>query len=268
MNSQWAENNLPHPISISPASMVIAPQQRLDAYDPMALIYNRTIAEDFCRRAFPVIERLLLSQLPRRARILDLCCGSGQMARELTRCGYEVVGLDGSEKMIGFARTNAPEAVLFLADARAFSTSRCFDAVLSTFNSFAHASTISELEAIFRNVRAALKPDALFLFDISMEEAYTSKWRGSFGDVQEDVAWIVRPTYDAETKIARNDVTIFQRNSSSWHRTDLSISQRCYSEQEIRAALSAAGFQKVASYDAERDLAMQKEAGRRFFLCK
>jgi SAM-dependent methyltransferase len=189
------------------------------------------------------------------------------MARELTYRGYKVVGLDGSEEMIGFARTNAPEALLFLADARGFSTTQCFDAVLSTFNSFAHASTISELEAIFRNVRAALKPDALFLFDISMEEAYTSKWRGSFGDVQEDVAWIVRPTYDAETKLARNDVTIFHRSSSYWHRTNLSISQRCFSEHEIRAALSAAGFHEVNSYDAERDLAMQKEAGRRFYVC-
>src|SRR5437879_1793467 len=114
--------------------MFISTQQHRAAYDPLALIYNRSIAEDFCRRAWPVVERLLLSRVPAGARVFDLCCGSGQMARELSQQGYEVVGLDGSEQMLDLARQNAPSASFVLADARHFSFVHIFDAVLSSFN--------------------------------------------------------------------------------------------------------------------------------------
>src|SRR3954468_11899313 len=98
--------------------MSTAARQLRDAYDPFALIYNRGMAEDFCRRAWPIVERLLLSEIPQQARVLDLCCGSGQMARELTQRGYSVVGLDGAPQMLELAKQNAPEASFILADAR------------------------------------------------------------------------------------------------------------------------------------------------------
>jgi 2-polyprenyl-3-methyl-5-hydroxy-6-metoxy-1,4-benzoquinol methylase len=39
----------------------------------------------------------------RRARILDVGCGAGGLARLLERSGFEVVGLDTSERMIVLA---------------------------------------------------------------------------------------------------------------------------------------------------------------------
>jgi SAM-dependent methyltransferase len=243
-------------------------RQSVSAYDPFALIYNSTIAEDFCRRAWPVIEHLLLKQLPSCARILDLCCGSGQMARELGRCGYRVVGLDVSEQMIQLARQNAPAALFFLADARNFHLIGDFDAVLSSFNSLSHASTVDELQSIFRNARYVLGPGAPMLFDLSMEEAYTSKWRGSFGDAHDELAWIVCSTYDSLTKQARNGISLFRRQGTAWDRHDFSISQKCHSESDIRAALFNSGFTDIRCYDAERDLHMQHEAGRSYFLCR
>jgi len=248
--------------------MSTAARQLRDAYDPFALIYDRDIAETFCRRALPAVERLLLSKLPPNARILDLCCGSGQFARELTLRGYRVAGLDGSEEMIRLARANAPGAEFILADAYNFSFTAKFDAVLSSFNSVAHANTVIQLETILGNARASLKPGGLLLFDLSMEEQYVVKWRGSFGEVHDDVAWIVRPSYEYKARTARNDITIFRRDAGSlWRREDFAFVQRCHSEADVLSALGRAGFLEVSSFDAERDLGIAKESGRRFFLC-
>ncbi len=247
--------------------MSTAVRQLRDAYDPFALIYNRGMAEDFCQRAWPLVEKLLLSRTLKHARILDLCCGSGQMARELSHRDYRVTGLDGSEAMIAIAKQNAPNADFILADAKAFSLAPVFDAITSTFNSLAHAANVDELVAILRNGRTALKANGTMLFDLSMEEAYTVKWRGSFGDAQADVAWINRPSYDRDSRTATNAVTVFRRNHTNWQRDDFTIHQRCFSEDEIQAALSQAGFSNVASFDAQRDLGMKNESGRRFFLC-
>ncbi len=247
--------------------MSTAVRQLRDAYDPFALIYNRGMAEDFCRRAWPVVEKLLLSRIPQHARILDLCCGSGQMARELSERGYRVIGLDGSAQMIAIAKQNAPQADFVLADARTFSLAPKFDGVISSFNSLAHAANVDELTGILRNARQALKPENWLLFDLSMEGAYTSKWRGSFGDAHPDAAWIVRPSYDSDTRTATNSVTVFRRNRADWQRDDFTIHQRCFSEDEIRHALQQAGFTNITSHDAERDLSMSGESGRIFFLC-
>jgi len=247
--------------------MSTAVRQFRDAYDPFALIYNRGMAEDFCRRAWPIVEKLLLSRIPKRARLLDLCCGSGQVARELSERNYRVTGLDGSAAMIAIAQENAPQADFILADARAFSFAQIFDGVISSFNSLAHAATLDELTAILRNAKCALNNQGPLLFDLSMEEAYTSKWRGSFGDAHPDAAWIVHPHYDRDSRTATNSITLFRRNGDAWYRDDFAIHQRCFSENEIRSALAHAGFTNTDSYDAERDLGMTSESGRRFFLC-
>jgi SAM-dependent methyltransferase len=244
------------------------PTQTRDAYDPFAMIYNRGMAEDFCRRAWPTVEKLLLASISPKARILDLCCGSGQMARELSSRGYDVVGLDGSAQMIELARRNAPEVPFILADARQFSLAPKFNAILCSFNSLAHATNVEELTSILQNAHAALKPGGLLLFDISLEQAYTTKWRGSFGDAQEDAAWIVKPSYDAKTRFARNDVTVFRREGEWWQRSDFTITQRCFSDTELRGALARADFIYVDGFDAEKDLGMSGESGRKFFRCK
>jgi SAM-dependent methyltransferase len=169
--------------------------------------------------------------------------------------------------MLDLARQNAPSASFVLADARRFSFQPAFHAVLSSFNSLAHAATLDELTCILRNARSALKHNGAVLFDLSMEEAYTSKWRGSFGENHRDVAWTVRPSYDRIAHSAQNHVTVSRRNGGSWDRTEFVITQRCFSEYEIRNALTRADFTRIASSDAERDLGMINESGRRFFLC-
>jgi SAM-dependent methyltransferase len=56
---------------------------------------------------------------PPRGRTLDLGCGEGRLARDLTARGYDVVGVDASPTMLTAARESAPEMELHLADAAA-----------------------------------------------------------------------------------------------------------------------------------------------------
>jgi SAM-dependent methyltransferase len=259
-------------------------------YNLFAEVYNRWMAEDFCRRAFPAIERLFLPRLtvggaldrgegPSPLRILDVCCGSGQIARVLDDHGFRVTGLDASNEMLRWARQNAPAAEFILADARSFALPPVFSGALSTFNSLAHIGNNTELETVFRNAHAALLPGAPFLFDLSTEEAYASKWRGSFGLAGHDYACVVQPSYDAARRVGRNQVTLFRAETSPhrdtpadrerpsvWHRADFCIEQKCHAQSDLMLALNAAGFRHVETYDAQRDLGMAGEWGRLFFL--
>lgn len=91
------------------------------AYDNFAWIYNRHWGMKFTAGAVAVLEELVFDGIPENAAILDLCCGTGQLANILAERGYEVTGLDGSEEMLVFARKNAPGVEFIHNDASAFS---------------------------------------------------------------------------------------------------------------------------------------------------
>ena len=139
-------------------------------YDRFARVYNRHWGGEYARRVFPLLENLVLRHLPGKARILDLCCGTGQLARILTAFDYRVTGLDWSEGMLAFARENAPAGNFISADARAFKLPGVYHAVVSTFDSLNHIMTLEELTMVFHNVHAALRKGGRFFFDLNTEE--------------------------------------------------------------------------------------------------
>ncbi len=224
--------------------------------------------EDFINRALLVMDKLLLRGLPMGARILDLCCGTGQLARILAERGFRVMGIDGSEEMLRHARSNAPSAEFMLGDARSLRLLPLYHAAVSTFDSLNHVMEARELREVFRHVHDALAEDGRFLFDLNMEAGYRARWRGTYAIVESDNVCVVRAAYDAERRIGRNDITMFREDAGGWRRSDVTLLQRCYPEGEVRSALEEAGFTDVQALDATEDLGMQGAVGRGFFLAR
>jgi SAM-dependent methyltransferase len=238
------------------------------AYDRFAQVYNRHWAHEVPSQIMTVVDRLLVPEVPAGGRILDLCCGTGYTARELSRVGFEVTGLDVSEEMLRHARRNAPRARFVQADVRSFELPPVYHAALSTFDSLNHIMTIEGLAEVFRNTHRALRPGGLFLFDMNMEEGFLEHWADYFAIVEDDNACILRGAYDRERGIARYDITIFEREGNAWQRADAVISEKYYPAKEIMRALRTAGFKKVTAYDAEKELGLAEHTGRTFFLAR
>lgn len=238
-------------------------RSRYSDYDSFAWVYNKHWASG--KRALPALERLILRHLMDGARILDLCCGTGQGAQGLLQRGYRVDGLDGSEEMIRFARENAPDGNFIVEDVRTFRPSPVYDGVISLFDSLNHVMTLDELNLTFRNVYAALVGGGIFVFDLNMEEGYKERWQGSFGIVEDDHACIVRSSYSEEERVGRFDATTF-RFEEEWRRSDVTLLQRCYSEREVRAGLETAGFADIRTYDLHGDVDESGTAGRLYFV--
>lgn len=240
------------------------------SYDPFSWFYEHYWCEEVPPAIFTVIERLLLPEMRESGPILDLCCGTGYTVARLEKKGYQVTGLDGSEKMLQFARLRAPRSRFVLGDARSFSLPQAFDAVISTFDSLNHLMTLSELETVMTNVHASLTTGGLFLFDMNTESGFLNHWADHFSIVEQDAVCILRGQYDAEEKIGRYDITMFrrERDGGAWQRTDAVITEKCYSMQEIKSALRRAGFKEFSVFDAGRDLGLADHTGRKFFLAR
>ncbi|HLM66022.1 MAG TPA: class I SAM-dependent methyltransferase, partial [Longimicrobium sp.] len=146
------------------------------AYDDLAWIYDRHWGRD-TERALGTIGRLALDGRPPPARVLDLCCGTGQLDRALHERGYTVTGVDGSPEMIRHARRNAPECEFVVADVRDFSLPCAYDVALCMYDSLNHLMELGDLRRAFGAVRRALRPGAPFLFDLNLAEGYRARWR-------------------------------------------------------------------------------------------
>jgi SAM-dependent methyltransferase len=242
--------------------------EAMAAYDDFAWFYDRYWNEEFHGLAFPILERIWLARLPRRAAILDVCCGTGYLAGLLLARGHSVTGIDCSPVMIGYARENQPSGDFHVADATRFQLPRLFDAAVSTFDSINHILTLKELLAAFRHVAAALKPGALFAFDVLLEDAYQTHWGQSFALVRDDHLLTITGTgFDFRSRKARCTITMFRLLEGVWQRSDVTIQERCYTGKKISSALEQAGFGEILCYDAG-DLGMggQLGEGRTFFV--
>jgi SAM-dependent methyltransferase len=237
-------------------------------YDAFAWFFNKYWSLEIPEQMLIAIERVLLPRLPEGARLLDLCCGTGQLAATLAERGYVVTGIDNSAEMLRYARQNAPAARFFKADARSFHLPSAFDAVISTFDSLNHFLSLEELTAVFRQARQALAPAGWFCFDMNVERGFLAHWRDYFAIVEERAVCVLRGDYDPAEKLGHYQITMFRKRGRVWQRADTTISERCYEQREIKRALKQAGFTEMLAFDAAEDLGITDHTGRIFFLAR
>ena len=236
--------------------------RRYKDYDPFAWLYQQHWGREYHAQAYPVLQRLLLDRLPARASILDLCCGDGRLTFELANQGYRMAGIDGSEKMLRFARKRAPAVRFESGDARAFRVRRRFDAVISTFDALNHIMSANELEQVCASVWRALKPGGYFAFDLNREEAYTDLWSNTATGIEQDNVSIARGAYDPHSGYAVCEITLFRLIRGEWRRSDFRLTQKYHPDGDVFNALSSAGFRHIEARDAARDLGMRGNIGQ------
>lgn len=208
-------------------------------------------------------------------RLIDLCCGTGELAAVLAERGHDVLGIDGSPRMLERASVTAPGAQFRLADARTFEVERPVEAVLCMYDSLNHLGSLVELREVFARVHAALEPRGIFLFDLNMRDGFETRFQGSFGFAEADRALLVCASFDDFSGFGRYELTLFRRGAGSeivsgprWVRTDATLEQCCFEEDDVRAALADADFEAVSVFDAEAALGMEGHIGRAMFVAR
>jgi SAM-dependent methyltransferase len=107
-----------------------------------------------------------LLPLPRFARLVDLCCGSGRHALPLAERGYRVVGIDANAKALAAAREAAGGRVKYIqADMRELQEMPATDAVICLWQSFGYYDADTNA-GIIQQVVGKLDPGGRFLLDI------------------------------------------------------------------------------------------------------
>lgn len=210
-------------------------------YDFFAPIYNKHWA-DFYKYLYPMLKDEILIFLSKDDKILDLCCGTGQLVNCLTQDGFKVIGLDGSKKMLEFARANNNKDVEFIhADIRDFTLKDQFMLVTCIYDSLNHLMCLQDLEKTLANVFDSLKSGGIFVFDMNMEETFVNYWNRCFSIEDEDYYMDVESKYSTVNKVGEMRFTIFTKDKSNIIDQKV-IKEKCYKRDEIIGVLSKVGF--------------------------
>jgi SAM-dependent methyltransferase len=183
----------------------------------------------------------------RSKRILDIACGTGRHAIELTRRGYNVVGFDLSEGQLRLAREKAAAAGVSVEFERRDATqphfSQEFDAALMFCEgAFPLMETDEKNFAILKHACAALRPggklmmttlNALFPLFHSVKDFIEANQRDTT---------TAKLTFDLMAFREHADVTFTDDDGRS---QTITTDERYYTPPELRWLLLGAGFAKV-----------------------
>ena len=98
--------------------------------------------------------------------MLDLACGKGRHAISLGKMGFNVTGIDISEKNIHTAeKSQSKNLEFYIHDMRNPYMVNYFDYVFNLFTSFGYFDNERENHAVITNVYNALKPGGVFVLD-------------------------------------------------------------------------------------------------------
>lgn len=114
---------------------------------------------------------LIKKHAPHANRILELGCGTGSHAVHIAKRGYNLLGIDRSQDMLGLAEEKARNLELSNAltfkqgDLREFSAPDKYDAIISLFDVFSYLKDNSELKQAMSQISSHASDNAILIFD-------------------------------------------------------------------------------------------------------
>jgi SAM-dependent methyltransferase len=183
-----------------------------------------------------------------RDRVLEVACGTGQIARRLASRGFSITGLDLSEPMLAFLREAAAREGLpvetLAGDMVRFEASGPFAAAFNPMSSFRLLPESGAAIAHLRRVAEALRPGGVYVLDLELAEA------GGGESITTDESWEMQR--GAVTVRASNESIAVEDGDSrlelAW---GLEMHLRAYTVEDFEACVVASGAFTIASWHPE-----------------
>ena len=241
----------------------------MEQYSGLAACYDRlidqTIYDRFCGRICTLLQQNGIED----GLVLELCCGTGTLARMLSQHGYEMICCDASPDMLNIARekcADLPVPPVWVcqeaADLDLYGTVR---AAVSSLDSINYFTDLRELKEVFSRVSLFLEPGGMFLFDVKSVDMFRQLGGTSSVQEEEDMFCTWQYGFENRTGYAQHQVDLFLKNGDSYERFTEWHEQRAYSVDTLKKALEQAGLQLKGIYAGYTTKRAKEETGRLLF---
>lgn len=134
-------------------------------YNQLAVVYE-AMYQSFINytEEFELYKSLIEKYLPAKT-ILEIGCGTGNLASYFNKASYAYIGLDISEQMLQIAKEKAPNCNFILADMRKFNLNQPVDSCIITARTISYLITNEDVNNTFQSIYKNLNPKGVLCFD-------------------------------------------------------------------------------------------------------
>jgi len=225
-------------------------------YNQFAYIYDK-LMEDAPYDTWAAMTKKIIRDkgISESASILDLGCGTGEIAIRLSKYGYVVTGVDNSNEMLSVAQNKAideREKINWICqDMRDLQGFTEIDVCISYCDVMNYIVKESDIALTFNHVFASLRDYGLFIFDVH-DDTYAdeSLVDHTFADVGEDVTYIWECAGGEKSGRLIHDLTFFQQtNANKYIKFEETHEQQVYPLALYEKLLKNAGFRKIEFFN-------------------
>ena len=230
------------------------------AYETFAFVYDEVMDSSLYQKWLDFSCR----HLGEKKQIMELACGTGALAVEFAKAGFDVTGLDLSEEMLMIASQRAEQEdtpiqlvegdMLDLTDVGTYEAITCYS------DSICYMEDEQSVQQVFDGVYNSLRDDGVFMFDVHSTYQIDEVFPDYSYHYQTDEFAFLWESYQGEvphsiehflTFFVQNEDGTFQRMDESYQRM-----------------LENAGFSEIEMYADFIDSPPNEKSRRWFFVCR
>lgn len=227
----------------------------MSSYSAFARYYDELTANiDYNKRGNYFHEIIKKFKTTKENILLDLACGTGSISEVMAGLGYDVIGVDNSDEMLGIAiekKFDSGKNIQYLCqDMRKLDMFGTIDITICALDSINHLASLDDVRKVFENVAFFSEQDGLFIFDVNTLYKHRNVLAdNTFTYETDNVYCIWENTLDKETDEVKMQLEFFEREENGlYSRSSDSFSEKAYSEEDIEKLLKNAGFEVLAKY--------------------
>lgn len=208
-------------------------------------------------------------------RLLELGCGTGEIAVRLAKAGYDVTGVDLSEEMLTVgmekAMTNKIPVQFVKQNIVELEGFAHLDVIVSYLDVMNYITNAHDLERVFEHVYESLSPNGLFIFDVHDDQfVETDRIGQTFVEHTDNVTYIWECDSDQQGRMTHYLTFFIRQPDGSYEKFTETHQQHVLAREYYEQLLKKVGFTKIqlfADITAENDILVEQNA-RNFILAQ
>lgn len=253
----------------------------MPSYKDFAYFYDELMQDAQYGKRCDYICSLLKAAGKETGILLDLACGTGTLSLMLKERGYEVIGVDASEDMLGAAQEKKMlcgdnETIFLCQKMQELDLFGTIDAAICTLDSLNHVTSEDDVKEIFRRVSLFMNDGAVFIFDVNTPYKHEHILAdNTFIYDLDSVFCVWQNTFIKENCSTRITLDFFEKaEDESGEESDIYIrhseefAERGYEIETLKKYLEDVRFEVLGIYGELTVKDINEQTQRAVFVCK
>lgn len=241
------------------------------SYECFAESYDRLTGNVDYPGMAAFLRDIILRLKPDCSLVLDMACGTGSLAIELQKLGFDMTAADGSYEMLSCAMNKGAEGILFLRQRmEKLDMYGTMGAIVCTLDSVNHVTDPAVLAEIFRRACMFLDDDGVFIFDANTPYKHREILADNTFVYDLDDVYCVWQNETNDELLTEISLDFFKldKESGMYDRSGESFCERAYTDEQLCEMLANAGLTVAERYDDYSAASPSDATQRIVYVCR